>query len=288
MAHRAKEIKTMTTATTQTNDLQNKLKIMTSEALESLTKSLEAGKSDELLRYLDTMAKFPRYSMRNLFLIMTQMPEASQVMGYQSWKLLGRQVKKGEKAIRIWAPMKLKNKNERGASDSEQRKTSTEANQPLIFRPVPVFDYCQTEGEPMPELSEVEGDPGECTERLKRFAKELGIKVDYSEDLRGDGVSKCGEILLRLGLTPAVEFHVLVHEIAHELIHLKEDRLKLSKTQKETEAEAVAYVVSKSIGLQTGTAASDYIQLYNGDTKTLTESLATVQQTAARITHSLI
>jgi len=155
MEHRAKEIQTMTTTTTQINDLQSKLKKMTSEALESLTKSLEAGKSDELLRYLDTMAKFPRYSMRNLFLIMAQMPEASQVMGYQSWKLLGRQVKKGEKAIRIWAPMKLKNKNERGASDSEQRKTSTEANQPLIFRPVPVFDYCQTEGEPMPELSEV-------------------------------------------------------------------------------------------------------------------------------------
>jgi hypothetical protein len=278
----------MTTATTQSNDLQSKLKKVTTEALETLTQSLEAGKSEELVRYLDTMAKFPRYSMRNLFLIMAQMPEASQVMGYQSWKLFGRQVKQGEKAIRIWAPLKLKNNNGRSARDFEQRQANTDSDQTLIFRPVAVFDYSQTEGEPMPELSEVEGDPGECTERLKQFAKELGVKVGYSEDLRGDGVSKCGEILLRVGLTPAAEFHTLVHELAHEIIHIKEDRTKLSKTQKETEAEAVAYVVSKSIGLDTGSAASDYIQLYNGDTKTLTESLTTVQQTAARITYALL
>ena len=59
MAHRLKEIKTMTTKTTQTQNLQAKLKKITNEALESLTKSLEAGKSDELVQYLDTMTKFP-------------------------------------------------------------------------------------------------------------------------------------------------------------------------------------------------------------------------------------
>jgi hypothetical protein len=276
----------MTTTATESQNLQAKLKKITGEALETLCQSLDAGKSDELVRYLDTMAKFPRYSLRNLFLIMAQMPSASQVMGYQSWQKLNRQVKKGEKAIRIWAPFKIG--NERGDGESQRTQQSGESRESLIFRPVPVFDISQTEGEELAKFAKVAGEPGDYLERLKRLAEQLHIKLGYSEDIPGDGVSKCGEILLRVGLAPAVEFHVLAHELAHELIHEKTDRAKLSKTRAETEAEAVAYVVSKAIGLHTGTAASDYIQLYKGDKKTLTESLATVQQTAARIIQAVM
>jgi hypothetical protein len=52
---------------------------------------------------------------------------------------------------------------------------------------------------------------------------------------------------------------------------------------RETEAEAVAFVVSSAIGLDVNTAGSDYIQLHAGDKATLTESLALIQQTAAEI-----
>ena len=131
----------MTTTTTQTNDIQSKLKKITSEALETLCQSLDAGKSDELVRYLDTMAKFPRYSLRNLFLIMAQMPSASQVMGYQSWQKLNRQVRKGEKAICIRAPLI---KNKRGGADSQKNSQSKDSTETLIFRPVAVFDISQT------------------------------------------------------------------------------------------------------------------------------------------------
>jgi len=178
-------------------------------------------------------------------------------------------------------------KENRTRSDSAEGNKQ-ESEETIFFRPVCVFDLSQTEGEPLPELAEVLGEPGKYLDRLKEFASSRGIRLGYEEGLRADGVSRCGEIVLRLDLNPAVEFHVLAHEIAHELIHAKENRKGLTKQQGETEAESVAYVVSRSIGLQTGHASSDYIQLWKGDKETLSESLMKIQQTAAQITRAIL
>src|SRR5437773_1931828 len=84
-------------------------------------------------------------------------------------------------------------------------------------------------------------------------------------------------------MQPAEEFSTLVHEMAHEMLHRSERRTLTTKQVRETEAEAVAFVVCQSIGLQTGSASADYIQLWNGDAKLLAESLEVVQRTAAVI-----
>jgi hypothetical protein len=76
---------------------------------------------------------------------------------------------------------------------------------------------------------------------------------------------------------------VLAHELAHEILHHQPRRAATTKTIRETEAEAVAYVVSQGIGLETGTAAQDYIQLHRGDAKLLLESLNYVRVAASRI-----
>ena len=91
---------------------QGLLKKMTDEALATLCESLERGKSEELVQYLNVMSRFPRYSFRNVMLIQIQKPEATRVMGYQSWRQLGRYVRKDEKAIRIWAPMLIHGRGE--------------------------------------------------------------------------------------------------------------------------------------------------------------------------------
>jgi hypothetical protein len=67
------------------------------------------------------------------------------------------------------------------------------------------------------------------------------------------------------------------------MLHRGERRTNTNKTIRETEAEAVAFVVCQSIGLETGTAASDYIQLYSGDRDTLAASLEFIQLTACEI-----
>lgn len=80
---------------------------------------------------------------------------------------------------------------------------------------------------------------------------------------------------------------MLVHELAHELLHRGERRSDTSKIVRETEAEAVAFVVCHAIGLDTNTAASDYIRLYSGDKATLHASLGAVQHAATEILTAL-
>jgi hypothetical protein len=78
-------------------------------------------------------------------------------------------------------------------------------------------------------------------------------------------------------------FSTLIHELAHEMLHKAERRTMTTKAVRETEAEAVAFVVCHALGLETGTGSSDYIQLYHGDSNLLKESLEVVQRTASSI-----
>jgi DNA transposition AAA+ family ATPase len=92
-----------------------------------------------------------------------------------------------------------------------------------------------------------------------------------------------GQITLLPGQTPAEEFSTLAHEIAHELLHRGDRRVNTTKRVRETEAEATAFVVCHAVGLETGSAASDYIQLWNGDAQLLTETLTHIRSAASQI-----
>src|SRR5207245_4103476 len=120
--------------------------------------------------------------------------------------------------------------------------------------------------------------------RLFDFVQSQSVELSYSERIApAKGLSDGGKITLLSGMQPAEEFSTLVHEIAHEMLHRGARRTMTTKQVRETEAEAVAFVVCQSVGLQNGTAAQDYIQLWHGDANLLRESLEAVQQTAAVI-----
>jgi hypothetical protein len=89
-------------------------------------------------------------------------------------------------------------------------------------------------------------------------------------------------------MAPAETFATLVHECAHELLHRQKNRAQLSKRQRQTEAEAVAFVVCHAIGLETGTACQNYIQLYQGDATVLLESLENIRSAASRILDGIL
>lgn len=254
---------------------------LVASAFDRLAEALEQGHSDTLRAFLAAAARFHRYSFRNILLIAMQRPDASRVAGFNAWKSLGRFVKKGEKGIAIIAPMVRK-----GSEAGDQAETEATESTMLGFRAVYVFDVSQTDGEPLPELSRVAGDPGEYTARLKAVIASRGIVLEYAQELGGaDGLSKKGTIVIREGLTPADEFSVLAHELAHEMLHQGEERS--SKTVRETEAEAVAHIVSAAIGLEAGSAAVDYIRLYDGDRETLSNSLEAIQKTAQAIIEAI-
>lgn len=251
---------------------------ITNRAIEQLIAALREGRSQTLAHYLATMARFHRYSLRNVMLIASQKPDATHVAGFHTWNKLGRFVKKGEKGIFILAPM-MRRKIERLQEDG-----SDEASMPSGFRLVCVFDISQTDGQGLPAIAGVDGDPREYRGRLAAFVGSQGITVEYSKEIAPAlGASAGSKITLLPGQSPAEEFVTLAHELAHELMHRTERRSTTSKCVRETEAEAVAFVVSQAIGLEAASAAKDYIELYSGDAKLLTESLQFIQRTANSI-----
>ena len=215
-------------------------------------------------------------------LIASQKPNATHVTGFHAWHKLGRFVKKGEKGILILAPIIRKKAENNGEAEPDEFSTA------VGFRAAYVFDISQTDGQPLPEIGSVNGDPCECRERLAKFIADQGIALEYSDDIApARGTSAGGKITLLPGQSPAEEFATLAHEVAHEMMHRDERRSSTSKHIRETEAEAVAFVVCNAIGLETGTAAQDYIGLYGGDAKLLNESLEYVQWTASQILNAI-
>lgn len=136
----------------------------------------------------------------------------------------------------------------------------------------------------MPEIGSVVGDPSFYLERLEEFARRNGLALRYSDEIApARGMAEKGKITLLPDQTPAETFATLVHEVAHSDMHFGDRRANTNKRIRETEAESVAYVVCSAIGLETGTAAQDYLGLYGGDSKLLLETLEYVQATASRI-----
>jgi hypothetical protein len=204
-----------------------------------------------------------------------------------AWNQLGRRVKKGEKGIRILAPVI----GIRRKKDTEADKDIRTQNQPVLvgFRSAWVWDISSTEGRDLPELScEVTGDVGAYRERLIDFVIAQGITLEFKESIAPAlGMCYGDRIVLLPGQSPAEEFSTLVHELAHSFLHRAERRITTTKTVRETEAEAIAFVVGTTIGLNTGDASASYIQLYHGNAALLAESLEVIQKTSAVILAAL-
>ena len=251
-----------------------------------LIEQLEAGKSDALTAYLNAMSRFHNYSFGNVLEIARQRPNATRVAGMYAWNQLGRRVKKGEKGIRILAPIVgIKRKK-----DEEAEKDVTKQNTRILvgFRNAYVFDVEQTDGAELPAMREISGDVGANHDRLISFIEEQGIELVFTENIAPAlGTSYGGRIAILPGQSKAEEFSTLVHELGHELLHKAERRTTTTKVVKETEAEAIAFVVGKAVGLQTGSASADYIQLYHGNASLLIESLEVIQLASAVILGAL-
>jgi N-terminal domain of anti-restriction factor ArdC len=203
-------------STQNSNPLQQRhtAKEIIAANVKSLIAQLEAGHSEALTAYLDAMSRFHNYSFGNILEIARQKPTATRVAGMYAWNQLGRRIKKGEKGIRILAPIiGVKRK-----SEEEAEKDITKQNQAVLvgFRNAYVFDVSQTEGAELPAMREISGDVGENRDRLLSFIEQQGIELVFSENITPAlGVSYGGRIAILPGQSQAEEFSTLVHELAH-------------------------------------------------------------------------
>ncbi len=258
------------------------------QGFEQLEKALEAGRSEELTHYLTTMARFHNYSFRNTLLIWMQNKNATKVAGFNTWKKLGRTVKRGEKGIAIFAPMPFRKKDAENPEASNSSISESDESQMMGFKVVHVFDVSQTEGEPLPGIAKLGGTVGTNLARIEKVVLQSDIEF-VVESIEGgaSGYSVGGKIVIDEGLSATEKFAVIAHELAHERLHHGERREKTDKKIRETEAEAVAYIVCSAFDVDATKRCSDYIQLYDGNSETLRESLSFIQLTAEWMIESI-
>jgi len=152
------------------------------------------------------MGRFHNYSFGNILEIARQKADATRVAGMYAWNQLGRKVVKGQKGIRILAPMI----GIRKKKDKEAEKDITKQNQPVLvsFRSAYVFDVSQTEGAPLPDLSEhMKSEVGKYRERLIDFVMAQSIELEFKKSIAPAlGMSYGGRIAILPGQAPAEEF----------------------------------------------------------------------------------
>ena len=219
------------------------------EKLNEITANLEKEienlfESDKYRKYLKTMSRFPRYSLRNVLLINMQRPNATYIAGFDRWKKqFGRHVMKGEQGITIIAPAPYKKTVTENITDpvtkqpivdenGQVRTRSREITVP-VFRTVKVFDISQTQGRPLPQLAEnLTGnvkDYGNFMEAVKRSSP---VPVEFSKIQEGtDGffTSKERKIYIREGMSEVQTISATLHEIAHAKLHDPEKKDRAEK-----------------------------------------------------------
>ena len=220
-------------------EAQDEPKKSARERMKEITDSIEAGIRDvfasgKYQQYLQTMSRFHRYSLNNTMLIFMQKPDATRVAGFNKWRDdFKRNVKRGEKGIKIIAPTPYKKKIERQKLDPETKAPMLDENGQAIveekeisiprFRVVSVFDVSQTEGEPLPELaSTINGNVKNYEAFLEALERSAPVPVSYEKmNPDCDGVFREGEqsIGIREGMSEVQTVAALVHEITHSKLH---------------------------------------------------------------------
>lgn len=282
------------------------------DKIKEITDKLEAGikdlfSSEKYIEYLQTMSKFHNYSFNNTLLIMFQKPDASAIAGYNAWRdKFNRQVKKGEKGIKIIAPAPYKKMIEVEKTDKSGKPIFDGDGNPVMttkeiqvptFKVTSVFDVSQTEGEPLPTIAtQLEGNI-EAYEKFFRTLKEISpVPITLEPiDSSANGFFSPVEnrIVIKDSLPEMQTIKTTIHEIAHSMLHalpekgedgvVADDRPD-SRT-KEVQAESIAYTVCQRFGIDTSDYSFGYIAGWSSgqDTKELKASLEVIRETASEI-----
>ncbi len=264
--------------------------------VDAVLKQLKAGvegiqDSYQFRLFLTTMSKFHDYSIGNTILIMIQKPTATHVAGFNTWKELGRWVKRSEQGIAILAPVMPPKPKPKEKAPEEEEEIEI-ALQPVYFKVVYVFDIAQTEGKPLPEF-EVPVLTGDVNEEL--FAKLLdlmkakGVPVSFESrphqdpGIKGQYSAATG-IWIRPEEPRAQQLKSLAHEIAH---YYSEGVFRIPRQDAETIAESAAFVVGAHYGFDTGVRSFPYVALWARDKKVLEKNLGDIRKVATAIIDQL-
>ena len=287
------------------------------EKLKEITDRLEQGitelfDSERYKEYLRVMSKFHNYSFNNTLLIAMQKPDASLIAGFTAWKnQFQRNVKKGEKGIKIIAPSPFKIKQETEKIDPQTQKPVigkdgkpvTEEKEITIpaYKVVSVFDVSQTEGQELPDIAvdALTGDVEQYSDFFAALEKTSPVPIGF-EKIEGGAHGyyhlEDKRIALDEGMSELQTLKTAIHEIAHAKLHdidlnapKDEQQPRVDRRTREVEAESVAYTVCQHYGLDTSDYSFGYVAGWSSgrELAELKSSLETIRSAAADIINSI-
>lgn len=239
--------------------------------------------------WLDMAAKFHHYSVRNLALIAAQRPDASLIAGYRAWQAEGRQVRRGEKGIRI-----LGGRTVGPAQDSDDDGDQDNTRTRLIFFPVSVFDIAQTDpiddtaAPERPGLPVIVGaDPAGITDAIDTYLTAEGwtiTRTTLPHNMYGLTDHQAHTISVATGIPDAHTAKTMLHEATHALLH-GDHTAALHRGRLEVEAESTAYLAAATLGLDTSEYSTGYVAGWaaDADTDVLVATAETIVATARRL-----
>ena len=250
--------------------------------------------------YLDAMARFHDYSERNIMLIYKQMPEATMVAAYATWKKLKRSVMLGKKSrIKIFAPIAPK------AKKVKKQKEDFNTGEPILdengkvvfeeitvqeepkFQPLAVFDISQTHGESLPRITdEITTDAQLCGAFMQCLTEISDMPIVFEELMGRDGLQYDNKIAINIGMSQSRSLAAIIQEISYS--KLFEQEKNRANAEIEALAESVAYVVCKKFSVETSINPFDNIaKLTGGDTTKIKEAIKVIKENAGQFIASI-
>ena len=277
--------------------IKNKVQQITEDLDKGIKEVFETGKLKE---YLNVLSKFHKYSSRNNLLIYRQMPNATKVAGFVSWKNdFNRHVKKGESGIAILIPTPYKIKEEMTKIDPKTQRPVLDNNGNEVkeeveivipkFKVGYVFDVSQTDGEPLPSIvTGLQGDIEGYEDMIQALTKVSTVPINFESiptGAKGYYSFQDNKIAIQVGMSEIQTIKTMIHEMAHAELHSSFHGRRKDKRTKEVEAESVAYTVSQYFGIDTSDYSFSYVGNWSStqELDELKDSLELIQKKSSEL-----
>ena len=239
-------------------------KITVKEMMKKEIEELESFQtSEEWINYLNIQKNLYNYSFNNCIILKSQNPNVTKVASYKKWKQLGRTVKKGEKALRIYAPIIGKAKKKETKEETKEEEKDVLMGYVLV----PVFDISQTEGEDIQDTVDTKGIVSDTIADVIEDITDVPIICTETKNTYVDDFGIC----ISDNLEESRRYYEYIK--GYSLYKAKDS----SKEEGELIAESVGYIVSSFFDLKTSPYIKN-ISFMKGDAKKIKEVGSKIQK----------
>lgn len=212
----------------------------------------------------------------------------TMVASFKKWNDLGRKINKGEQALFVFAPREVYKKDEQGNFIKDH---NGEFIKSIYYKLVPVFDVAQTSGAKLPQpiyrLEENFKDPLEFKRIFESISKIANVPIRFEEFPEESNLNGYYHHEKRNSYSKKMSEQMIVKTLLHELVHSRIHSLEDNRSQKEFEAESVAYIVANHFGIDTSNYSFGYLSSWTNEGRKI-EMFTTALENITKEAQSLI